>query len=69
MGSKGRLGVKYLVFVLLLIAEHVDLHERIVSRAGVEMRMLHRIEFDLAASVHLQTHPPILADALDGHRA
>jgi len=32
----------------------------------VEMRILHRIKLDLAASVHLQTHPPILADAFDG---
>jgi hypothetical protein len=32
----------------------------------VEVRILHQIEFDLAASVHLQTDPPILADALDG---
>ena len=34
--------------------------------AMIEVRMLRRIEFDLAASVHLQTHPPILADAFDG---
>ena len=34
--------------------------------AVVEVRMLQWIEFDLAASVHLQTHPPILADALHG---
>ncbi|MGA3371025.1 MAG: hypothetical protein ABSC48_04610 [Terracidiphilus sp.] len=34
--------------------------------AVVKVRILHQIEFDLAASVHLQTHPPILADALHG---
>ena len=31
----------------------------------IEVRMLRRIEFDLAASVHLQTHSLLLADAFD----
>ena len=39
------------------------------SIAVIEMRMLARIEFDRAASIHLKTQPPVvvLADAL--HRA
>ena len=32
----------------------------------IEVRILHRIDLGLTASVHLQTHPPILADAFDG---
>jgi hypothetical protein len=32
----------------------------------VKVRILHRIEFYLSASVHLQTDPPILGDAFDG---
>ena len=33
--------------------------------AMIEMRMLARIEFDRAATVHLQAHPPVFVDALD----
>src|ERR1039458_1322888 len=34
--------------------------------AVVKVRILLRIDLDFAASIHLQTHSPILADALDG---
>ena len=34
----------------------------------VEMRMLGRVEFDRAATVHLQPQPPVFVDALDGPR-
>ena len=32
----------------------------------VEMRMLARIEFDRAATVHFQVQPPVFVDVLDG---